>query len=325
VLFAPWLLACQEPTVSPPPVPAPAPVTNTDTTPGTTAETGQETGEPEVDPDCLSLPTGPFNFQSTSAVQTEEDFDFDAAGYLLTQHFSDLAGISRQGQAHVIASSIGADAAGIRSLVTGDIVVAQPDTGSLRRVDYLTGTTTTILAGLSFPNGIEASRDGMIYSSEYTSGGRIRVVDPYNGDALVIAQLERPNNMALTPDEQTLYVVTTVGNGSKVVALDRGEDEEWGSTPRLIYEHPTQLGGITTDKCGNIYIVEFTAGKVYRLRTDDQSTPEPIVDLTSGSFSSLRFSAGKTDWSPTELFVTNRSQLFYLDVGIAGRHVLSDE
>jgi sugar lactone lactonase YvrE len=325
LLSLPWLLACQEPDVSPPPAPAPAPTSGTDSTPANTAETGQETEEPEIDPDCLDLPMGPFSFNSTDAVHTEEDFDFDAAGYLLTQNGTSLAGISRQGQAHVIAPSIGSDAAGIRSLVTGDIVVAQPDTGSLRRVDYLTGTTTTILSGLSFPNGIEASRDGMIYSSEYVDGGRIRVVDPYSGDAYVISQLERPNNMALTPDEQTLYIVTTVGNGSRVVALDREDDGDWDSTPRLVYDHALQLGGITTDKCGNVYIVEFTAGKVFRLRTDSLDTPEPIVDLTSGSFSSLRFSAGKDDWSPTELFVTNRNQLFFLDVGIAGRHVLADD
>jgi hypothetical protein len=320
-----WLMACRTPVPPPSPEPKVQPEPESGETAETaeTAETG-ETGTVEVLDDCAALVPGPFDFISTDSVQTEEDFDFDAQGYLLTQNGTALAGITRQGEVHVVSPSIGPDAAGIRSLVTGDIVVAQPDTGVLRRVDPLTGSSVVVLSGLSFPNGLEASRDGMIYSSEYTADGRIRMVDPYSGEATVLAQMQYPNNMALSPDERTLYVVAGLTTG-RVAAFDRDENDVWSSTPRLVYEHPQTLGGITTDKCGNIYIVEYSAGKVYRLPASDPSSPERIADLTSGSFSSLRFSAAKDDWSPTELFVTNRFSLFAIDVQIAGRHVLSDE
>src|SRR5262245_56761433 len=98
------------------------PTETTPTTPtGTTGESAIDTGDPPIDP-CLSIPAGPFSFQSTNAVTTEEDFDFDIGGYLITQSNTSLAAIDRQGQSHIIAPAIGVDAAGIRSLVTGDIV-----------------------------------------------------------------------------------------------------------------------------------------------------------------------------------------------------------
>jgi hypothetical protein len=323
-----WLLACRVPEPRPSPAPSPPDLTGTSTT-GTTGETGAtgETGLVELEQDdCASLVSGPFDFLSTDRVRTEEDFDFDAQGYLITQHLADLAGFTRQGEAHVVAAGIGPDAAGIRSLVTGDIVVAQPDTGFLNRVDPLAGTVTPILGGLSSPNGLEAGLDGMIYSSEHISGGRVRMVDPYTGEAELLAELEYPNNMALSPDERTLYVVAgSYGGPSRVVALDRDDNGEWGDSPRMVYEHDQWLGGITTDKCGHVYIVEYSAGKVYRLRVEDPATPERIADLTSGSFSSLRFTPGTGDWAPSELFVTNRMALFSIDVQIAGRHVLAPQ
>jgi hypothetical protein len=318
-----WLLACR----APEPPPAPQPPALPDAESGETGNTGTtgDTGTVpvvEVD-DCETIAPGPFPFQSTNAVRTEEDFDFDIQGYLICQHLTDLAGFTRQGQAHVVAAGIGSDAAGIRSLSTGDIVVAQPSSGSLVLVDPYTGNTSVILGGLSSANGLEASTDGKIYSSEYRPNGRVRVVDPYNGDTQVIGQLDWPNNMALSPDELTLYVVAGLTTGW-VVAFDRDKDGEWSETPRMVYEHPQMLGGITSDKCGNLYIVEYSGGRVFRLPVSDPATPEPIADLqTGGSFSSLRFTSGVGDWGPTELFVTSRSQLFYLDVQIEGRHVLA--
>lgn len=289
---------------------------------GTTGETATDTGPPPVDP-CLEIPSGPFPYLTTTAVTTEEDFDFDIGGYLITQSNTSLAAIDRQGQSHIIAPTIGVDAAGIRSLVTGDIVIAQPDTGALVRVNYNSGAGVPFFSGLSFPNGIEAATDGYIYSSEYVPNGKIRMIDPYTGDALVIAELQSPNNMALSPDERTLYVVVTPSGGSKVVALDRDDAGVWSSEPRLIHDHENMLGGITTDSCGNIYIAEYSQGRVYRLRINDLSTLEPIADLPSGNYSSARFTSGIDPWGRTELFVTSRWALYVIDVGVAGRHVLA--
>lgn len=323
----PWLFACREPE---PKDHRPKPETTDKETinlpTGTTGETATDTGTPIVDP-CTNLIDGPFSYQSTNAVMTEEDFDFDAVGYLLTQNNTSLAGFDRTGQSHIIAPAIGSDAAGIRSLVTGDIMIAQPDTGALRRVTYSTGATITVLGGLNFPNGLEAGVDGYIYSSEFTANGRIRMVEPYSGAALVITQLDYPNNMALSPDETTLYIVASNfygGGGGQIWAIDRDENGEWQPETRLIHDHPTSLGGITTDICGNIYFAEYSQGKVYRLRIDDFSTLERIADLPPGSYSSMRFTSGIGDWGRTELFVTSRYALYVIDVGIDGRHVLAD-
>ncbi|MEQ1500897.1 MAG: SMP-30/gluconolactonase/LRE family protein [Myxococcota bacterium] len=300
--------------------------TDTDVDTSGTGDTAPTDTAPYVDPDCVGLPpAGPFPYVESTQIHTEEDFDFDQAGFLITQANQDLAGVTRNGQQHIVAPSIGVDAAGLRSLSTGDIMVAQPDTGSLRLVNYATGGSIVILGGLSFPNGLEATADGKVFSSEYATNGRIRLLDPYADTADVIAQMDNPNNMALSPDGNTLYIISSqhvfYGN-SKIVALDKDSGGDWDPTPRLVHEHGSLLGGIATDKCGNVYTVEYSGGKVFRIRVDDLVV-DPIADLPFGSsYSSLRFPPGIGEWNRTELFVTNRYQMYVLDIGLEGHHVL---
>jgi sugar lactone lactonase YvrE len=279
---------------------------------------------------CADLPPGPFDVFTTDAVRTEEDFDFDKMGFLLTQQFAAVAAYDRTGDSHIVSPNVGVDAAGLRSMPNGDIVVAQPDTGTLVLVHYDTGATVPLLGGITFPNGLEVGRDGFVYSTEYVGRGRVRQIDPATGDATVIAELEFPNNLALSPDEQTLYVVVSTGqfgsSTSDVVALDREPGGAWGPQPRLIGHYDGLLGGITTDECGNVYVVAIRTGWVVRIdvQTGAMTT---IATLPSGGvltqYSSLRFGAGIGDWARTELFVTNRVNLSVLDVGVEGRHVLA--
>jgi sugar lactone lactonase YvrE len=297
------------PTTPTPPVSPPA-----ETTPGTTG------------PDCtLAPPRGPFVWDRLP-LQTEEDFDFDQQGLLLTQRGSDLLGFARDGGFRVVATSIGFDAAGIRSLSTGDLVVAQPDTGSLRFVSYGTGGSVAILGDLNYPNGVEASADGTVYSSEHVPNGEIRQLDPATGEVAILATVEWPNNLALSPDERTLYVVSSTGlfvGRSTVLALDRDASGAWGPEVRVFREYDRMLGGITTDACGNVYVVEYAGGLVVRLDPDDASGVVLAELPEGGSYSSLRFGPGLGDYGRTELFATDRSEIFVTDVGIEGRHVLA--
>ncbi|MEQ1508649.1 MAG: hypothetical protein ABMB14_40855, partial [Myxococcota bacterium] len=308
----------------------------TDTGPATSTHTGAPTlGDDDDDgttapESCGSLPAGPFEGFTTSVVHTEEDFDFDKLGYLLTQDNTSLAAFERTGASHLVSPNIGSDAAGIRSLPNGDVVVAQPDTGALRKVTYDTGATTTVLGGIVFPNGLEVGVDGYVYSTEYTRNGLVRQIDVESGDITVIAELDYPNNLALSPDEQVLYLVVSEGPlggaGSDVVALDRGADGAWGPDARPVGSSPDQLGGITTDTCGNVYVVAIGTGQLVRIEVATGAMTT-IAQLPSGGlvsqYSSLRFGAGIGAWGRTELFVTNRVSLTVFDVGVEGRHVLA--
>ena len=263
----------------------------TETDPETETETTGDTAPPDSGtvptPDlaCAALPPpGPFAFASTR-IETQEDFDFDATGLLLTQQYSALLGVSWTGQSQIVASDIGPDATGIRTLSTGDVMVAQPSTGALHLVDAATGGSIAFLGGLDFPNGLEATRDGRVFSSETSPTGRIRLIDPYDDEIVIVivGQVDSPNNMALSPDEQVLYVLLMNPSGYNL----------------------------------------SLSGEVFRIRAADQEMEFVARLPDGGSWSSLRFSPGFGDWSRQQLYATNRSRLFRIEVGIDGRHVLA--
>ncbi|MCA9492993.1 MAG: hypothetical protein KC621_23845 [Myxococcales bacterium] len=288
---------------------------------GATGHTG------DAGPDCDTLPAGPYEMHSTNVIRTEEDFDFDDDRYLLTQSGVSLAGVTRTGQTSILVSNIGVDAAGIRTLPSGDILIAQPDTGVVRRVDASTGGSVAILSSLLFPNGLEVSSDGRGFVSEFVATGRVREFNPITGNNRIILEIPYPNNMVLSPDEQVLYVLASTGQfggTSRVMALDRVVDG-WASQPREILSSPQFLGGIAVDVCGNLYVTEYSSGRVGRILMPEQRV-EAIADLGLlggfGYYSSARFSPGYGGWSATELYVTDRFELFTIDLGIEGRHVL---
>jgi hypothetical protein len=327
-VLALWI-GCSAPAPDQAPSPAPTGPATEPPTDVTVTETG-DSGAPTdtgTDVECDDPPLGPFPFVASPSLRTEEDFDFDIDGWLVSQDGRSLVARDRLGETRVLSPDIGIDAAGIRSLVTGDIVVAQPFTNSLDLVDHATGATTRILGGVYWANGVEATADGRVMSSELGMDGRIRLVDPYTGQAQVIASMGWPNNLALTPDERTLYVAASTaswGGDGVIAALYRDDQDAW-SEPEVLYVHPETIGGITTDRCGHLYAVAYTRGTVFRIRAGD-TEPELIADLgiagTEG-YSSLRFGHGIGAWGRTELFATNRREIFVMDVGIEGRHVLA--
>jgi sugar lactone lactonase YvrE len=109
--------------------------------------------------------------------------------------------------------------------------------GALLRVTP-EGGTTTLMSGLSYPNGVEVDLDGYVYVSEHNAG-RVRRVDPDTGDYTVIAEgLTNPNGLAFDPTHETLYV-NSFGGGT-VHAIARTGGDAWETT--LFAEMPTDPG-----------------------------------------------------------------------------------
>lgn len=324
------ILACRAPE------PAPRPQ-GTDADPSPTAETGPgtvaatHTGGADHSAgvetlDCGAAPAGPFPTSQSDVVHTEEDFDFDRDGHLLSQRNTNLVGILRDGTVTVVATAIGYDAAGIRSLPDGRVAVAEPDTAGVDLVDLGTGAVRPLLSGLEFPNGLEAAVDGSLYVSEFVPNGHVRRVDPATGQSRLLLDVDYPNGMALSPDEQTLYVVSSAGllglGASTVYALHR-TGAGWAAGADVFYDSPTTLGGLTTDACGNVYAIGYDDGEVIRLPPDG-GAPTPIATLAGAGFwSSLRFAPGYGNWPRTELYATSRREFYGIEVGVPGRHVLA--
>ena len=312
----------------PPPVPEPEPQDDTADSAEPTTDSGTVIVLP---PGCDALPAGPFPWSSSARVHTEEDFDFDRNGLLVMQSYTDLVGATRDGALDLLATNVGLDVAGVRTLPTDDYVVAQQDTAALRRVNHTNGNTVTVLGGLDFPNGLDVGLDGMVYVSEYSENGRVRMVDPYSGEATIVFRARYPNGIALSPDEQTLYVALSqslFGGNGRVVAIDRDPvTGAWIDQARTVFDATDLLDAITVDVCGNVYVTGYRTGKVWRIRVPDE-TVELLIDLPNSGFEgycAARFGAGYGDWSRTVLYVSDRTDLYAIEIGVEGRHVLAAE
>ena len=141
-------------------------------------------------------------------------------------------------------------------------------------------------------------------------------------------QIERPNGLAITPDDKTLYVVdnhNVAGGNRKIWAFDVGADGQLAQQ-RLVYDfgHGRGADGMRLDREGNLWVAagvnksrgphesaDVPAG-VYVITPQGKllgSIPIPEDTVTNLTFSGPDF---KT------LFVTAGKTVFKLQVEVAG-------
>lgn len=283
-----------------------------------TAPTG-DTG-PTVPPLDCTLPSLPRPFTTLQDYTRAEDFDFDADGYHISVQNRDLVGTNQAGDFKLVAPNFGSQTAGTRVLSTGDLVVADSGIGGLILVNGQTGGKTTIVTNMAYPNGVEIDSQNRAYVADQNRGN-VRMVDVYTTEQGVIANgLNNPNGVILSPDEQTLYVGSF--GGGMVYAIDRISDLDW-DTPRILYDVGGPNGGfdgINVDACGNVYVSEYTTGRVYRV-TPDGSRAAEIADLPSSWVPNMRWGNDIGGWDHDLLYVADRNngRLFALEIGIPGK------
>jgi sugar lactone lactonase YvrE len=295
--------------------------TDTDTTDTDTTDTGTTT----TGPDCSVLPPTPVNYQTINFFETAEDFDIDGDGYLGTIDSGNLVGTDMNGDRILIAPNmVSGGSAGTRVLPNGDWVIADVGAGSLKLWEVASGVKRTLLAGLAYPNGVEVDSNSYVYVAE-NSGARLRWVHSVTGDSGTISNtLVQPNGVILSPDEQTIYVGSF--GGGVVYAIDRvaPNTQEW-TNQRVLYETQGPDGGfdgVNVDICGNVYITEFTTGKIYRISPDGLDTAL-VVDLPSFWIPNMRWGHGINGWDTDILYVSDFGKIYALEMGIEGKkHIL---
>lgn len=141
-------------------------------------------------------------------------------------------------------------------------------------------------------------------------------------------QIERPNGLAITPDEKTLYVVdnhNVAGGNRKIWAFDVGADGQLAQQ-RLIYDFGNGRGadGMRLDREGNLWV----AAGVNKARGPHESGDVPAgvyvitpqgkllgsIPVAEDTVTNLTF--GGLDFKT--LFVTAGKTLFKLQVEVAG-------
>lgn len=278
------------------------PTTSTSTTPTDTGPEGCE--------DPLLAPPLPL---STIDIRTEEDFDFDADGYIVYQSGSIVAE-NTSGDYVVIAPALGGDPAGIQ-INSQNEVVAVSDNDSTVHVIHRGGGSDIIMSGFSQPNGIEIGENDRVYVTDF-AGDTVRWTDPETGDSgIVTNEVSNPDNLVLSPDEQQLFVATADG----IAVLDRipGTDE-WDFTPSsYLAQSLAPLFVVEIDECGNLYTA--SGMDIYRLDVRNQLLEKLATMPTGWTISSIRFGNGVAEFERNLLYVTTRDDIHYMDIGLQGR------
>lgn len=301
--------------------------TDTDTTPPDTAtttttvdtspptETGTTTTTP---PDCDNLPVGPVAISSFD-ITTTEDFDFDALGFLVYSDWVNFVAEDAYGNEEVVAPGIN-DTRGIQILSDGNIVAAYIGEGRVGYTDRITGGGTTLISGLSAPNALDVGDDDLVFVSETGIPPRVRAFDRDTLEETSVAgDFSYPNGLALSPDQQTLYVADSYAGIYKVVKDPKSG--VWGDK-ELLFDPQDSYDGIETDICGNVYTVGFTNGEVVRFNPETLESVMlyDIDDPQAFLYNAIRWGSGRGGWRRDVLYVTNRRVVFALEVGIEGRN-----
>ncbi|MEZ4319661.1 MAG: SMP-30/gluconolactonase/LRE family protein [Myxococcota bacterium] len=306
------LMACKAP-----PTPVPTPPVE----PVPTGDTGPVVPTADTAPvlDCSVLPELPTAFDTLSGFTYAEDFDFDLNGNHVSIRSTNgnLVGIQMDTTVSLIAPNVSNNAACTRRLPDGDFVVCDVFANSLVRVAAATGAKVTLLSGMAYPNGADVDSEGFVYVAEQNAG-RLRRVDSTTGEATVIAtNLNAPNGVVLSPDEQTVYV-GSFGSG-RVYAVERTGPDTWEQRQLVQAPGGGDFDGIEADACGNIYITEYIDGTVWRIPPSGTGV-ERVMDLPSSWIPNLRWGSGVGGWDPETLYVADRDQgrVFALPMGIRG-------
>ncbi|WP_350603965.1 SMP-30/gluconolactonase/LRE family protein [Pseudoalteromonas sp. SMN1298-MNA-CIBAN-0114] len=204
---------------------------------------------------------------------------------------------------------------------SGNLYNLNHSTQSLSKINIKSKTNTVIVNkfdGLSFssPNDMTMHRNGDIYFTDpnWQLGERTQQM-PYTGVyklsntgtlSLIDATLEKPNGVALSPDQRTLYVGDFSNRVSKYTI-----DENGDILPREDFIKVTSPDGIKVDSAGNIYVSSHKKG-VINIYTPRGSLIDKIE--LGPNVTNLAF-GGK---NRKTLLITTAKGLFTLDVKVAG-------
>ena len=294
--------------------PAEIPCGDDDSAPGD----DDDTGPPAYD--CDALPGGPFTYGIVYGPRATEDLAFDDQGHVIGADNGNLMKSTYSGDFSIFAPNAGGFIAGLRALPTGAVVYADVSSGTLFRVDE-TGSKTPIASGLLYANGIEVGLDGLVYVAEQ-EGGRVRRIDPYSGEFEMVAEgLYAPNGVTFSPDYSTLYIGSF--GGGTIHALPFDEDGNPGQAEVLVENLGNHmLDGMGVDACGNIYICEYLAARVWRISPDGVEK-EALLDFSQDTdwIPNMQWGSGVGGWVTDHLYVLDitAARMYEVPLGVPGK------
>jgi gluconolactonase len=163
----------------------------------------------------------------------------------------------------------------------GRLITCEMDSQRLTRTEY-DGTITVLAESfdgkkLTGPNDVVVKSDGSIWFSDNGAGirgnylghkataelpYRVYRIDPRSGQiAVAVGDMERPNGLAFSPDENRLYVVDTPGGTKTTHVYDVVDDGTRVANGRVFFDAtPGYADGIRCDTEGNVW-AGFSGGE----------------------------------------------------------------
>jgi gluconolactonase len=194
---------------------------------------------------------------------------------------------------------------GLRFTRKGDLLVCEGRPARLTRIQMQTGEQTVLAdrfngRGLQSLNDLDFDSRGRIYFSSRESNPDLQQVNKrsvYRADPdgsltqlLTEPEVHMPNGIAVSPDEQTLYVIEAHSGEDRnrnILAFDLHEDGSL-SNRRVLYNfYPGRSGdGMCIDREGNLYVA---AGLHKRRGTSETLDTRPGIHVISPKGKLLAF------------------------------------
>jgi sugar lactone lactonase YvrE len=188
-------------------------------------------------------------------------------------------------------------------LPTGDVNVADRDGGRLLRVEP-SGQVKTIMSSLSFPDGIEIDRAGMVYLTDLALQ-KVYRVEPFTGEYTVLVQsgIDYPDGITFDPTYEHLYIGGVAGVPTIYRLAVDADGNPGDLEPYVTGVGSGEYDGIATDACGNLYITDLAESKVFRVAPDKTVTVALDRTATQSYMTSLQWGTGVGGWETLKAYV----------------------
>ncbi len=179
------------------------------------------------------------------------------------------------------------------------------------------GPVTTLVdtfggAALNSPNDVVVRSDGTVYFTDPNYAGNTQPAQnvfrlPPGGALTSIDTLEKPNGIALSPDEKTLYVAVASAKIVRKYAVQ--PDGATGAGAMFVTTQGNSPDGIAVDDAGNLYTATSAGVEVWRpdgTRVGAISVPQQPSNVAFGGA------------DRRTLYVTARTGLYSVRVNVPG-------
>jgi hypothetical protein len=288
-----------------------------------TSDTGGDTAPPiETDDpgvfDCAMAPDLPLPAVPVQGARAHNGLAFSHDGRLIGSDNQNLWAATSDGEAEVFSPNHGV-VYQMLTLPSGDIVV---EAGNLGQSIVVAPDGSWGVLSSAYGYGVTMGPDGMLY---VVGWDRVYRVDPETGASQNWLTPSGNNSLRVIEFDMDLtraYIGTTSGSGKLLtVELDANLDPV-GDAEILVTGVGTWHDAVVQDACGNLYVADYGASRLYRITRDLQI--DVVVQYTYTSYGhGAVWGTGEDGWDDLALYVPqpyNGNKVARIDLGIPSKH-----